>query len=227
MLLIDKYAYTNRLTNSNPFIKFVIVVIALSIATITKSNYVNLLILAVMILLTTIVAQIPLDKYLKMLFIPSTFLLLSIITILFSISKVDIYIWSINLFDNYIGITSGSTEQSILLTTRVFAAIASTFFLGLTTPLNMLIRVFKRLKIPNSIIELIVLIYRFIFILLQEAYEIHNGQELKFGYLNTRNSLNSLGLLLRSLFVRMLLSYKDMVLVLECKLYDGEFKIGD
>ena len=164
MLLIDKYAYTNRLTKSNPFIKFVIVVMALSIATITKSNYINLFILALMIFLTIIVAKIPFDKYLKLLFIPSTFLLLSILTILISISKVDVYIWSIRLFNNYIGITSGSIEQSILLTTRVYAAISSTFFLGLTTPLNMLIKVFKRLHIPNSIIELIVLIYRFIFI---------------------------------------------------------------
>lgn len=227
MLLIDKYAYTNRLTKSNPFIKFGIVVMALLIATITKSNYINLFILALMIFLTIIVAKIPFDKYLKLLFIPSTFLLLSILTILISISKVDVYIWRIRLFNNYIGITSGSIEQSILLTTRVYAAISSTFFLGLTTPLNMLIKVFKRLHIPNSIIELIVLIYRFIFMSLQEAYEIHNGQELKFGYANARNSLNSLGLLLRSLFVRMLLSYKDMVSVLECKLYDGEFKTGD
>ncbi len=227
MLLIDKYAYTNRLTNSNPFIKFVIVVIALAIATITKNNYINLLILAIMICLTTIVAHIPIDKYFKMLLIPSTFLLLSIVTILFSISKVDIYIWSISVFDNYIGVTCDSIEQALLLTTRVFAAIASTFFLGLTTPLNKLIKVFKSLHIPSSIIELTVLIYRFIFILLEEASEIHNGQELKFGYTNFRKSLNSLGLLVRSLFVRVLLNYKDMVVVLECKLYDGEFKTGD
>lgn len=227
MLLIDKYAYTNRLTNSNPFIKFVIVVMALGLATITKNNYINFLILAIMIALTTVVAQIPLDKYLKILFIPSTFLLLSIVTILFSIAKVDIYVWSIKVFDNYIGITKGSIEQSILLTSRVFAAISSTFFLGLTTPLNKLIKVFKSLHIPSSIIELTVLIYRFIFILLEEASEIHNGQELKFGYTNFRKSLNSLGLLVRSLFVRVLLNYKDMVVVLECKLYDGEFKTGD
>lgn len=227
MLLIDKYAYTNKLTNSNPFIKFVIVVIALAIVTITKSNYINLLIMAIMIGLTTIVAGIPIDRYFKMLLIPSTFLLLSIVTILFSISKVDSYIWSISLFDNYIGITYGSIEQAVLLITRVFAAISSTFFLGLTTPINKLISVFKRMHIPIIMIELIVLIYRFIFVFLEEAYEIHNGQELKFGYSNFKNSLKSMGLLVRCLFVRVLLSYKDMVIVLECKLYDGEFRTGD
>ena len=227
MLLIDKYAYTNRLSNSNPFIKFVIVVIALTIATITKNNYINLSILTIMAFLTTIVAGIPIDKYLKLLFIPFTFLLISIFTILISVSKVDIYICSIQLFDNYIGITRGSLHESILLTTRVFASISATFFLGLTTPLNNLIRVFKRFRLPDTIVELIVLIYRSIFIFLEVAKEIYIGQEIKFGYGSLKNSFRSSSLLIRSLFTRVLLSYKEMVVVLECKLYDGEFKMGD
>lgn len=227
MLVIDKYAYTNRLTNSNPYLKFVIAIIALTIATITKSNYINIAILITMGFLTTVVAGIPLVKYLKLLIIPISFLALSIITILISFSKVDIYIWSIKVFNNYFGITRISVDQSILLSTRVFASISSTFFLGLTTPLNKMIKVFKRLHLPSSLIELIVLIYRSIFIFLEEASDIYNGQELKFGYSNIKNSLRSTSLLIRSLFMRVMLKFSDMVVVLECKLYDGEFKTGD
>lgn len=227
MLLIDKYAYTNRLTNSNPFIKSIIVAIALTIATITKSNYINLTILIIMGFLTTVIAGIPMRKYLKLLFIPVTFLIISLVTILISVSKADTYLWSIKIFNNYVGITRISIDQSILLSTRVFASISSTFFLGLTTPLNNIIKVFKRLHLPSSLIELIVLIYRSIFIFLEEASDIYNGQELKFGYSNIKNSLRSTSLLIRSLFSRVMLKFSDMVVVLECKLYDGEFKTGD
>jgi cobalt/nickel transport system permease protein len=227
LLLIDKYAYTNRLSNSNPYIKSVIVAIALAIATITKNIYVNLSILIIMGFLTTVLAGIPVNKYLRLLFVPTTFLVLSILTILISISKADIYIWSIKLFNNYIGITQSSLDDSILLSTRVFASIASTFFLGLTTPLNSIIRVLKKAYIPSFLVELVVLIYRFIFIFLEEANEIYIGQELKFGYSNFKNSLRSTSLLIRSLFTRVMISYMDMVVVLECKLYEGEFKTGD
>ena len=227
MLLIDKYAYTNRLSNSNPYLKFIIVIIALTIATITKSNYINLTILIIMGFLTTVVAGISMRKYLKLLLIPITFLILSIITILISVSKADIYLWSIELFNNYVGITRSSLDDAILLSTRVFASISATFFLGLTTPLNNMIKVFKRLHLPSSLIELIVLIYRSIFIFLQEASDIYNGQELKFGYSNIKNSLRSTSLLIRSLFTRVMLKFSEMVVVLECKLYDGEFKTGD
>ncbi|TJX13532.1 cobalt ECF transporter T component CbiQ [Tissierella creatinini] len=227
MLIIDKYAYTNKLADSNPFNKFIIVVISLGITTIINNIYINLMIFAFMIFLTTIAAGIPFDKYIKILSIPMSFLIISIITILISISKTDIFLWEINVFDYFVGITRVSVDESILLLTRVLASITSTFFLGLTTPLNNLIRVFKRLHLPNSIIELIVLIYRFIFIFLGEARDIYLTQEMKFGYTDFKNSLKSTALLVRSLFLKILLDYKDMVIVLECKLYDGEFRIGD
>ena len=56
--------------------------------------------------------------------------------------------------------------------------------------------------------------------------EIYNIQEMKFGYYGMRNSYRSLGLLIKHLFVRILKRYEDMVIALETKLYDGEFKIG-
>lgn len=227
MLLIDRYAYTNKLANSNPYIKFVIVVISLGITTITKNNYVNVAIFFLMGFLITIVAGIPLQKYLKILFLPMSFLLISIVTILISFSTADIYIWSIKLFNTYVGISEVSLNDSILLTTRVLGSISATFFLGLTTPLNKIILVFKKMHLSKTIIELIVLIYRSIFIFLEEVGEIYMGQEIRFGYSSLKKGLKSTSLLLRSLFVKVMLRYKDMVISLECKLYDGEFKIGD
>ena len=227
MLLIDRYAYTNKLANSNPYIKFVIVVISLGLTTITKNNFINLAIFIIMGLLTTVVAGIPFHKYLKILLLPMSFLLISVFTILISFSAVDIYIYSIKILNTYIGISQISINDSILLTTRVLGSISATFFLGLTTPLNKIILVFKKMHLPTTIIELIVLIYRSIFIFLEEVGEIYMGQEIKFGYSSFKKSLKSTSLLLRSLFVRVMLRYKDMVIALECKLYDGEFKIGD
>lgn len=227
LLLIDRYAYTNKLANSNPYIKFLIVVIGLVLTTITKNNYINLGIFFLMGFLTTVVAGIPLRKYIKILMIPMSFLLISLLTILISFGPVDTYIWSIKLFNTYVGITKISFIESLLLATRVLGSISATFFLGLTTPLNSIIQVFKRMHLSNTIIELIVLIYRAIFILIEEVTEIRTGQEIKFGYSNFKKSLKSTSLLLRSLFLRVMLRYKDMVIALECKLYNGEFKIGD
>ena len=227
LLIIDRYAYTNKLANSNPYIKFAIVVISLGLTTIANNNYINLTIFFLMSILTILVAGIPLRKYMKILMIPMSFLLISILAILISFSTMDIYIWSIKLFNTYIGILQSSLDESLLLATRVLGSISATFFLGLTTPLNNLVKVLKKIRLPEVMVELIVLIYRSIFIFLEELVEIRDGQELKFGYLNFKNSLKSTSLLLRTLFLRVILRYKVMVIPLECKLYNGEFKTSD
>lgn len=180
-----------------------------------------------MALLTTIVAGIPLNKYIKILLIPIVFLLISTMTILISISEKDVYILSFKIFNNYIGITRESITQSANIITRVFASLSATFFLALTTPLNKLIVVFKKIHIPNVIIELLVLVYRSIFIFLEESREIYMAQDIRFGYSSFKNRFKSTVLLIKSLCIRILLKYDDMVVSLDCKLYDGEFKIGD
>ena len=227
MLIIDKYSYTNKLANVNPMLKLIVVAICLIIATTINNNYINTFIFVTMAGLTTLVAGIPFKSYIKILLIPIGFLLISTITILLSISSQDIYIFSIKLGSKFIGITDESILQSINITVRVFASLSATFFLSLTTSLNNLIVVFNKLRLPKIIIELLVLIYRFIFIFLEEANAIYIAQEIKFGYSGFRNSMKSISLLIRSLFVRVLLKQKDMVNSLDYKLYDGEFKIGD
>lgn len=227
MLLIDKYAHTNKLTNFNPMAKFIFAIGALNIAVLINNLYINISIFFIMAFLTTFVANIPFSKYFKILIIPFGFLAISIITILIGISNVDIFIWSIKIWNKYIGITYQSLEDVLHIIMRVLAAISSTFFLGLTTPLNNIIKVLKKIKIPNLLIELLVLIYRFIFIFLKEANEIYTIQEMKFGYTGFKNSYRSVSLLIKHLFVRVLTKYESMVIALDSKLYDGEFKIGD
>lgn len=85
----------------------------------------------------------------------------------------------------------------------------------------------KKLKIPNLFIELMILIYRSIFIFLEEMHNIDLAQRLKFGYENKANSLRSISLLVSNLFRKIIEKHQEMNLALECKLYDGEFKIGD
>lgn len=227
MLLIDKYAYTNKLADYNPMTKFIFVIGALTIIIFFNNPYINMSIFIIMSFLTIFVANIPLNKYLKIMAMPIVFLMISIISILLSISPNDIFIFSVKISNKYIGITRESLTESINTLSRVWASISSTFFLALTTPLNNIIKILKKLKLPNVLIELLVLIYRFIFIVLDESKDIIMAEEMKFGYNNMRNSFRSIALLIKSLFIRVLLRYEDMIISLDSKLYNGEFKIGD
>ncbi len=227
MLLIDRYAYTNRLVNFNPIAKFIFAIGCLLVATILDNLYINLCLFMLMIFLTIFVAKNPWNKYCKLMVPPIIFLIISLVTLLLSFSEEDSFIWSIKIWDKYLGINYSSLRTSLKVSIRVLASISSTFFLVLTTPLDDIIRILKRLKTPNTLIELLVLIYRSIFVVLEEAKDIILAQDMRFGYNTAKNSYKSIALLMKCLFIRFLIRFEDMVISLDTKLYTGEFKIGD
>lgn len=138
----------------------------------------------------------------------------------------EVFLCSIKIGQNYFGINENSLSESIFIVFRVLSCISSMFFLSLTTSINQLIKVFKKLKFPPVMVELIVLIYRFIFIFLEESKEIYNAQEMKYGYVGMKNSYRSISLLVKCLFIRIFEKYRDMIISLDSKLYNGEFKVG-
>lgn len=226
MLLIDKYAYTNKLRKFNPQAKFLIACGGLFLFRIININILYALNILVMAFLVVGLAGIPFRKYLSMFSIPFLFLIMSLIMILISVNDSN-YLLSLKIFNTRLGVTSFSIYRCMELFLTVMSSLASIYFFILTTPMNQIIKGLKRLRVPDLFIELMILIYRSIFIFLDEMHNMDLAQRLKFGYENKSNTLKSLSLLISNLFRKIIVKHKEMSIALECKLYDGEFKIGD
>ncbi|WP_373899756.1 cobalt ECF transporter T component CbiQ [Haloimpatiens sp. FM7315] len=226
MLLIDKYAYNNKLRKINPMAKFIFAIGLLILSLIFKDYIFEIIVFSFVSFIIVAFAKIPLKQYIKLLLIPMIFLIISIITILISISKdSNLFLYSVKISSTYFGVTKESIEITRLIFFRAMASVSATYFIALTIPMNELIIVFKAFRLPKVFIELMVLIYRFIFIFLEECKEIYNAEEMRFGYMGLRNSYKSLSLLIVCLFVRVMIKYEDLTISLESKLYDGEFKM--
>ncbi|WP_195938512.1 cobalt ECF transporter T component CbiQ [Romboutsia sp. 1001713B170131_170501_G6] len=226
MLEIDKCAYTNALRNTNPMVKLIISFIALTLSVITNNVILHLLIMLIVSILIIFLAKVNIKLYIKCLKIPIYFLIIGTILNMINISlENQSFIFNIKVFNLYIGITLFSIESSLYILLRAISSVISIYFLILTTPFNQLIIILKKLHIPDTLVELMVLTYRFIFIFLEEIKDIYKSQELRFGYINLKNSYNSTALLIKILFFRMMRKYEDMSITLDMKLYDGKFHI--
>ena len=232
MLIIDRFAYTNRLSNSSSYLK-VAVSLALIILSITISNiYILCAMIAGTIFTTISGAGIPKKSYAKMILAPIVYLLISIFTVIFTFGFSDtvhsgnfIYLKQFQFLNFYIGLAEGSVINGFTLGLRSLSSIASMYFLILTTPCSQQIKVMKKAKLPVVFIELYVLTYRFIAIFFEEAILIHTAQKMRFGYNNYKNSMNSLAVLIKILFVRIMIRFKDMESILEIKHFDGNFYV--
>lgn len=229
MLLIDKYAYTNKLSNINPKIKVGIGTVFLIVSMLTHSILILSSIMILMSLSIVCIAKIDLKSYLKLLKIPIYFLFMGIIINLINISfNHENLLYSFKFFNLCIGVSSQSLNTSLYLLFRSMSCLMCVYFFVLTTPFNQLLFLLKSFHISDTIIELSMLTYRFIFIFLEEVSDIRKSQELRFGYINLKTSYKSIGLLGNLLYKRMMKRYEDMSISLDMKLYDGKFQIvGD
>lgn len=229
MLLIDKYAYTNRLRNLSPGIKASIGAIFLIASMLFKNLYILIGNILFMSFIIVVVAKIDFKSYINILKIPMYFLLMGVGMNLLNIS-VDgkELLYGCKFFSFYIGISKISIDTSIHILFRAISSLTCVYFFMLTTPFNQLIFLLKKLHLPDNLIEVTMLIYRFIFILLEEVSDIKKSQELRFGYINLKTSYKSLGILVNLLYRRIMKRYDDMCVSLDIKLYDGKFHIiGD
>lgn len=229
MLLIDKYAYTNNLTNVNPKIKTGVGLFFLIASMMTKNILFLIAIMMLMSISVVCIAKIDIKSYIKLLRIPMYFLIMGIIVNLINISfDSSALIYSLNIANIYVGISKESLITSTYLLFRSISCLMCVYFFILTTPFNQIIYLLKNLHISDTVIELTMLVYRFIFIFLEEVEDIRKSQQLRFGYINLKTSYKSIGLLGNMLFKRMMRRYDDMCISLDMKLYDGKFHIvGD
>lgn len=225
-MIIDDYAYKNKLSKVNPNVKFAIGMLLLILSLINPYNYISLLIISIMSIIIVGIAKIEFKDYIHFIKTPLVFLIVSIIMILLNFSKdKESLLYSINLGSLYIGVSNESIVSSTRLFFRALSCLTCIYFIMLTTPFNQLIFVLKKLHLPDIVLEISMLMYRFIFIFMEEVADIRKSQELRFGYINLKNGYNSFGLLVNMLFKRMMIRYDEMSIALDMKLYDGTFYI--
>lgn len=226
MLIIDQYAYTNQIKSVSPLIKITFCFLGIGLSLLIDASIFHSMIFGINLLLLVLVAKIDFKTYMSLLKIPVVFLLMSILSIVITIGTTkDTSIISIPLLYTHIQVTSQSFLMGKELLMKALASISCTYFMILTTPMIDLIRVLKKLKVPTVIVEIMVLTYRFIFIVLEEANNIYIAQKIRYGYSRIKNSYYSLAILIKMLLVKSIKRYQKMQTSLVLKEFNGEFHI--
>ncbi|WP_434778298.1 cobalt ECF transporter T component CbiQ [Neisseria sp. Ec49-e6-T10] len=225
MLEIDHLAYQNRWRTIDPLIKFGLF-ITLLLFVLWTTPMVQIVIFCILVPFTCFSARISLKRYGKWLLVPFSFLLVSMLGILLSVSWDGNHMWlKLTMGSVYIGIDAQSRVIAYETFWRSISALVVTFAFVLSTPFDQMIIIGKRCKVPLLLMEITLLTYRFIFIFLDEVGAIYRAQTLRFGYVSLRTSYHSLSMLVAMLLERVIDRYKKMSIALKMKLYDGHFHL--
>ncbi|KGK88730.1 cobalt ABC transporter permease [Desulfosporosinus sp. HMP52] len=226
MIAIDSYAYNNKLTTIHPLEKSLFAILTMSICLMSKTMITPLLVLALMSGGIILKAGIPGRILTKLLAIPLSFLLISVLTIAFSFAADPSGFWFAHTFNSItIGIRYPDLITAINLFLRSLGAVSCLYFLALTTPLTELITLLHKMKVPVIITELMVLIYRFIFVFLDTATTIRRAQLCRSGYVSTKSSFRSMSRLFSALLGKVFVKSQDLYNAMAARCYTGEIKV--
>lgn len=225
MILIDSLSYSSKLRYKNPEEKLAFAAASLLICVVSRSVMAALMILTVNSYLIVRRGRIPFLFYFRYLLVPLVFLTLSTFTILINVSKVPLNGYAIPIGAYYLtGSMEGLGRGGSLMITAL-SAVSCLYFLSMNTPVTEICEVLKRLHCPMIFIELMLLTYRFIFILAEVADAVLTAQKCRLGNRNLRTSADSFGKMISILFVRALKKSAHLYDAMEARCYDGELRM--
>jgi len=226
MISIDQYAYINKLRNTHPMEKFALTMVTLIICLSFNSWLLHLCVITSMTILILYGAKIPVSVYIRLMLIPFIFMIFGILGVALRVdNEAFIMLYGISIGEWVIGFTMEGVFQAFAIFMRSYAGVTCLYFLTLTTPMVDIIWILKKLKIPAIITELMTIVYRFIFVLLETASTIYISQECRLGYTSIKKSYYSIGHLLTNLLIISFVRARELFIALSARGYKGELVV--
>lgn len=222
---IDTYAYNSKLRVIDPVDKVSVTLITLGVCLMMNKVTTSVSVMLVMMYIITVKGWLPLKVLLKAMCIPLGFLFLSIVTLLFEFGISDQYRYSFMIGEMIVGITLERTVMGIGLFFKVLASMTCLYFLIFTTPMPDILQALIRMRCPKLLVEMMHLIYRFIFILIERVQVMKRSQESRLGYSTIKLSFKSMGNLLGTLFLRALQMNQKIYIAMESRCYTGNLNV--
>ncbi|HIP63012.1 MAG TPA: cobalt ECF transporter T component CbiQ [Archaeoglobus profundus] len=158
-------------------------------------------------------------NYIRLIKIPTYFLIPSIVIIAFFIpgNKIQTTL--------PISPTMEGVEIAIKTLLRSYASLSILSFMILTTSIPELFAALKRLKLPDFIIEISLLIYRVIQVLMDELDRLNRSASSRLGYSSKKAFIRTSSLLAYSLFMKSLERLEKINTAMEARCYSGRMPV--
>ena len=225
MHLIDRYAYQNRIRCIDPAYKAGLAFTTLLLCLLLDKPWVGLAAMVWMYLLVVRVAGLKRRVFGRVLLIEVGFMIMATAGVVLSISLVEpgnISPWALRLGPLWFSSSPEALYHGIGLVSRALGAASAMNFLSLTTPLVDMLELSRRWHAPAILVDLTVIIYRFIFVLLDCLNTMVMAQDSRLGYITSYGrTMNSAGMLGGRLFVETFQRSRSLQIALDSRGYEG------
>lgn len=196
----DTYARRNNwLTRIDIRVKLLYFIFFLAINIFTRNTGISFLFLLVSFTLLTAI-RVPLMTILKGMLIPMSFAIL--ILLMKGLHEGQKEWISFSLMGYKVTLKEEGLRGGICTCSKVLGGISLVILFSFTTTIGQLCVGLKWFRIPNTVIELLAFMYRYIFLFLDEVSTMWNAQKSRLGHASWKKVIQSFGILGGMLIIR-------------------------
>lgn len=223
---MDSLAYGSRMVSWSPLGKLFLVLALIVAGLITKSAVVPVITFFIGLVLMAYSTNLRIPSLLA-LAIGEAMLIMIIGCGMISImgSASDPAIWDSKILWFSIHMTAASFNQAWLVFFRAIAGVTLMLAFASSTPIPHLAQALRQLRIPREITEIVVLIYRYSFLLLERMQTMYSSASGRLGFNGFMRSMKTTAGIAVGIFTSSMEMGDKAQTALECRNYTGEFPI--
>jgi len=223
--LLEDLAQKNGLREVNTYIKLITGLGAIILCLLSTSFISPLFIALILSCSILILARVETKTYAELFIVPLGFAVMSVTGIILIYGGHDIF-WQGDIMPWLsVSVTRESINQGVFVFCRIVGGMSAMIFIALTTPMTDIFIVLRRFRVPESVIDLMMIIYRTIFILMDQVIQIYHAQVMRLGYSCYRESVRSLAVLCGAAFIASWDAGDDLIRAMDARCYNGKFAL--
>lgn len=222
MTTLDQYAHCSKLRGVSPAAKASFALGGLVVCVSASGNALSLALFCVMAFACVVKSGVGVRAFFRLCAIPFWFVLIGALTVAVRFTGAAGGLFALPLFGHFLVLTTESAARAISLFLKSMASVSCLYFLCVSTTMNELLGLLDRLRCPKLFTELMMLIYRFIFVLLEIAEQLSIAQKSRLGDLGYKNRMRSVAILGGGIFIKAFKRSGDILNAMESRGYNGD-----
>ncbi|MCL2136213.1 MAG: cobalt ECF transporter T component CbiQ [Coriobacteriia bacterium] len=199
---IDVVAQFSKLRFVNATLKIATLFILTILGVVSRQPLTGAYLMLVMLVLAVFVGGMKLHEYVQILALPLSFLLVGGLALLFELQAEPTGLINVYAFGVWLTVSAEAQANTLLVVSRALGALSCLLLIGMSTPMSDIINTLRRMHLPELIIDLMYLIYRYIFILLALHHEMFDAAKSRLGMSDYRSSLRTTSYIYANLLAR-------------------------
>jgi cobalt ECF transporter T component CbiQ len=223
LFAIDELAYASPMRHWPPLGKFLLVMALLVASLISTSLVIPIAIFIVGLTLLFLSTRLRFPRVIAFALLEGMAIFLIGALVITFVTVEGNVLFSFDFLSFEINVTEGGLKLGLTIFLRALAGVTIMLFFATSTPIPHFAAALRQIRIPAYLTELVILVYRYSFLLFEQLDVLYTAAQCRVGFRGTKNKFRTTGKLAVGLFIRSMEVAERSQVALYCRNFRGDF----